>query len=168
MSVSEWLPLNMQSGEKHVRPAVGLRRQIASGSVIRWSLEGPNWIMDSEVSVCASSCVCLFDETARAMLGGRTLWPPYLGPSVSIRQHDRHSPLCHDPSPLGHRCPHVYSITVHYLVSAWRHRLRKQRRGRGRWGRFWHKNPDPISIKILPLSRFLEVITGLPKLYWEK
>ena len=157
----------MQSGEKHVRPAVGLRRQIASGSLIRWSLEGPNWIMDSEVSVCVRvcvcSCVCPFDETGRAMLGGRTLWPSYLGPSVSIRRPDRHSPFCHDPSPLGHRHPHVYSITVHYLVSAWRHHLRKQHGGTQKK----KKSPDPISIKILPLSGFLEVITGLPKLYWE-
>lgn len=30
------------------------------------------------------------------------------------------------------------------------------------------KNPDPISIKILPFSFFHAVITGLPKLYWEK
>lgn len=102
MSASEWLPLNMQSGEKHVRPAVGLGRQIASGSLIRWSLEGPNWIMDSEVSVCVCVrvCVCLMRQ---AKLGGRALWPPYLGPSVSIKQHDRHSPSL--PRPLSIRSP---------------------------------------------------------------
>lgn len=67
-----------------------------------------------------SVCVCRFDETGRAVLGGRPPWPPYLGPSVSISQHDKNPPtphpppFCHDPSPLGHQCPHVYSITVHY------------------------------------------------------
>lgn len=30
------------------------------------------------------------------------------------------------------------------------------------------KNPDPVSIKILPLSHFPEVITELPMLYWGK
>lgn len=111
--------------------------------------------------------VCVFDETGRAMLGGRTLWPPYLGPSVSIRQHDRYSPFYHDPSPLGHRRPHMYSIKVHYLVGAWRHHLRKQQSGRERMALTIQKDPDPISIKILLPSCFLEVITGLPKLYWE-
>lgn len=51
---------------------------------------------------------CDFDETWGAMLGERSLWPPYLGPSVSIRQHN--PPRLHDPSPLGCQHPHVYSI----------------------------------------------------------
>lgn len=42
MSASELLPLNMQNGAKHVHPTVELRKQIASGSLIHWSLEGPN------------------------------------------------------------------------------------------------------------------------------
>lgn len=99
-------------------------------------------------------------------MGGRSPWPPYLGPSVSIRQHDRHFPLCHDPSPLGHQHPRVYSIKVHYLVSARRRHLRERDKEGSDFTN--EKNPDPIFIKILPLALFLEVITGLPKLDWGK
>lgn len=59
-------------------------------------------------------CVRAFDETARAMLGGRTLWPPYLGPSVSIRQHDRLSPLP-TPRPLSIR-PAVPTRVLYYAA----------------------------------------------------
>lgn len=119
----------MQSGEKHVRPAVGLRRQIASGSLIHWSLEGPNWIMDSEVSACARVRVCVYVCVGLMRRGGPCWVAVLRGPLTLAHQFQSGSvtstppppPFCHDPSPLGHHCPHVYYITVHYLVSAWRY-----------------------------------------------
>lgn len=103
------------------------------------------------------------------MLGERFLWPPYLGPSVSIRQHSSRPPP-HGPSLLGRQHPHVYSITTHYSVSAWRHGLRTQRDGDEEGSAFTKRKNDPHSvfIKIPPFLCFLEVITGLPKLNWGK
>lgn len=152
-SVSEWLPLNMQSRGKHVHPAAGLGRQITSGSLIHWSLERPNWIMGSEVK-CACMCVhvqvCLIRQAGPCWVTV-LLCPLYLGPSVSIRRDDRHSSFSRDPSPLGHRRPHVYSITLHYLVSAWRHHLRTRQRLRA------VRKREPI----LFLLRFLLIHSSL-------
>lgn len=118
---------------------------------------------------CVCSSLCLFDETGRAMLGCRTLWPSYPGPSISIRQPDRHSLFCHGPFALGHRCPHVYFITRHYLVNAWRHHLRRQRGKRESKGFGITKKKKKILFLLrFFLSRFPEVITELPMLYWGK
>lgn len=93
------------------------------------------------------------------MLGGRTLWPPYLGPSVSIRQLDRHSPLCHAPSPLGHQVPtrvlHYAALPGQCLETSPEEATERGREGAKEGSGFpkKKKNPDPISIKILPLSR---------------
>lgn len=96
-------------------------------------------------------------------------WP------ISFNQEARQA-LPFLPRPLSIRPPAPTRV-LHYSAlpgqcletspeeAAWRERdeegfefTRKKRK---------KKSPDPISIKILPLSQFLEVITGLPKLYWE-
>lgn len=159
----------MQSGEKHVRRsrrAQKANRFWQPNSLVIRRTKLNNGLRGKRVSRCSCVCVCRFDETGRAMLGGRSPWPPYLGPSVSIRQHDRHSPFCHDPCFLQR--PHVYSITVHYLVSAWRHHPRKPQGGRETKKVLTsQKKKIPFLLRFF-LSCFLEVITGLPKLDWGK
>lgn len=171
MSVSEWLPLNMQRGEKHVRPAVGLRRKIASGSLIRWSLEGPNWIMDCEVRVCVSMCVSFWwdreGHVGKPYPVAPLPWP------ISFNQAARQA-LPFLPWPLFIR-PLAPTRVLHYGALPGQCLETSPEEATGTEGNEEgfdftkeKKKPDPISIKILPLSRFREVITGLPKLYWGK
>lgn len=103
--------------------------------------------------------MCVFDETGRTMLGGRSLWPLLPRP-ISFNQAARQL-LCFSHDPLCIR-PHMYSITVHYLEAS------PDQAARGKGKEYRGEKKNPISIKILPLSHFPEVISRLPKLYWEK
>lgn len=172
MSVSKWLPLNMQSGEKHVRPAVGLRRQIASGSLIHWSLEGPNWIMDSEVCACVLMCVSVWCDRE-----GHVGWPYSVAPlpwPISFNQAARQAPPFL-PRPLSIRPPaptrvlHYAALPGHSLETSPEEATERGKRD-GECSDFTKKEKKPLIpflLRFLP-SRFLEVITGLPKLYWRK
>lgn len=97
------------------------RKQIAPGSLILWSLEGLNWIMDSHLSMCNT-----FVHVTLMRLGGPCCVNVLCGPLTLVHQFQSGSttppPHLHDPSPLGCQHPHVYSIIAHYLISARRRR----------------------------------------------
>lgn len=152
--------------------AGGLRRQIASGSLIHWSLEGPNWIMDSEVNVCARVRVCVSVWWDRE---GHVGWPFSVAPlpwPISFNQAARQA-LPFLPRPLLSATPtHVlhYGALPGQCLEISPEEATGRERDKDKEGPDFtkEKNPDPIFIKILPLSCFLEVITGLPKLDWGK
>lgn len=81
-------------------------------------------------------CARSFGEAWRAMLGERFLWPPYLGPSVSIRQHSLRSPLAamHPPTPIRPPAP-THVLYYHTLLSQ-RSETRAEDTERRRRGRF--------------------------------
>lgn len=120
------------------------RKQIAPGSLIPWSLEGLNWIMDSHLSMCTT-----FLHVTLMRLGGPCWVNVLCGPLTLVHQFQsgttRPPPRLHDPSPLGCQHPHVYSIIAYYLISARRRRPRTRgdetgsdftKRTKTEWGSF--------------------------------
>lgn len=111
---------------------------------------------------------CDFDETWGAMLGERSLWPPYLGPSVSIRHHKAPpSP----PRPLSIRLPASTRVLHYCVLLDQRSETSAEDAGRRNRVRLHEENKNRMRVlfsRIPPFLCFLEVITGLPKLNWGK
>lgn len=171
MSTSERLPLHMQSGEKHVRRsrrAQKANRFWQPNSLVIRRTKLNNGLRGKRVSPCSCVCVCVsvwWDGE------GHVGWPFSVAPlpwPISFNQAARQA-LPFLPRPLLSATP---TRVLHYgaLPGQCLETSPEEATGRERdkEGPDFTKEKNPIFIKILPLSCFLEVITGLPKLDWGK
>lgn len=121
------------------------RKQIAPGSLILWSLEGLNWIMDSHLSMCNT-----FVHVTLMRLGGPCCVNLLCGPLTLVHQFQSGSttPPPSPPRPLSIRLP-ASTRVLHYCAlldqrsetsaedAERRNRVRLHKEKKTEWGSFF-------------------------------